>query len=72
MRAELQVKQFVGTVTNKHNMTFNVYTTADPKYYLFKPTHNGCEGTIDIPTKKMDLKDNIRKALARGISITVF
>jgi len=70
MRAECQVKQFVGTVTNKHT-TFNVYTTGDPSYYLFKPTHNGCEGTIDIPTKKTDLKDNIRKALAHGISITV-
>lgn len=70
MRAELQVKQFVATVTNK-GMTFNVYTTADPRFYLFKPTHNGCEGTIDIPTMKMDLKDNIRKALLHGISITV-
>lgn len=70
MRAELQVKQFVGTVTNKHT-TFNVYTTGDPQYYLFKPTHNGCESTLDIPTKKTDLKDNIRKALARGFSITV-
>jgi hypothetical protein len=70
MRVELQVKQFVATVTNK-GMTFNVYTTGDPQFYLFKPTHNGCEGTIDIPTKKMDLKDNIRKALAHGISITV-
>jgi hypothetical protein len=63
-------KQFVGVVKGRC-VTFNVYETGDPQYYLFKPVHNGCEGTIDIPTKKSDLKDEVRRALRNGMSCTV-
>ena len=70
MLKEYQVKQFVATVTNKSG-TFNVYETGNPQYYLFRPVHNGCEGTIDVPVKKTDLKPNVSRALAHGASIDV-
>jgi hypothetical protein len=65
---ECQTKQFVGVVKGKYG-TFNVYETCNPQYYLFKPVVNGCETTLDIPTKKSDLKPEILRALRHGCGI---
>lgn len=69
MHLEMQVKQFVATVVNGQGLRFHVYTTGDPRFYLFCPLMPGetdIEGGLQIPAKKADLRDDIRKMLAHG------
>lgn len=66
---ELQVKQYVATVVNGLGLRFHVYTTGDPTCYLFCPLMSGetdIEGGLQVPVKKTDLRDDIRKMLAHG------
>jgi len=53
-----QVKQFLGVITNpKNGIKFNIYAVGDPKYVLFRVlTPYGCEGGIEFPVKRSDLK----------------
>jgi 2'-5' RNA ligase len=42
---------------------FNVYSTGDPEYLLFKPVKNGIESVIDIPVKRDNLKPGVLSRL---------
>ena len=64
---ELGVKQYVAVVQNGTGLRFMVFTTGDPKFYLFCPLDkDGNQGGIQIPVKRADLRDDIRRALAHG------
>jgi len=45
-----------------------VFTTGDPKYYLFSPVdNNGINtGVSPFPVLKSNLQNDIKKALAKG------
>jgi hypothetical protein len=49
---------FVGKVRGEY-CDFFVYTTANPEYVLFAPLDSyGCEGTLQIPVRVADLRDD--------------
>lgn len=60
-----QVKQYVAEVQGDSSR-FRVFTTGDPKYYLFCQIHNGCDSGLPIPVLKSELREDIRKALSQG------
>lgn len=60
----MQTKQYVGEVQSRF-ARFRVFTTGDPKFLLFCPLDsNGCEGGLQFPVKRSDLKRGVlRRAM---------
>jgi hypothetical protein len=69
MVRELQVKQYVAMVRNSWGLRLTVFETADPKFYLFIPMvgETSAMGDLQIPVRKADLRDDIRRALTHGV-----
>jgi hypothetical protein len=68
-QAVFQVKHYIGEVTDAHGQTFTVLESGNPKFYVFTPHSSpGVMSTMQIPVRKTDLKPEIRKALAHGMS----
>lgn len=64
---QLMPVAFVAVIQNDTGLRFNVYTTGDKAWYLFKPLGpDNCEGILDFPVRKSQLKTNIRDMLAAG------
>ena len=64
---ELGVKQYVAVVANGWGQRFRVFTTGDPKFYLFDPIdEHGCSLCMGFPVRKSDLRKDLRSALAHG------
>lgn len=62
------VKQHVGVVVGLRGH-FRVFTTDNPKYYLFSTIGpDGCEGGLQFPVLKKDLKSRVKRALRNGCS----
>ena len=61
-------KQFVAVIKNRFNRQFMVFTSGDPKYYLFSAIDNQgiAVGIPSFPVLKKDLRDDIRHALLHG------
>lgn len=68
---EVQVKQYVAKVRGRF-ACFNVYRTGSDKHYLFRVlTPDGCEGGLEFPVLKKELKPEVRSMLAHGCGNTV-
>jgi len=63
---ELMVKQFVATLRGRF-CDFTVFETGDPRYYLFSVTKDGVQTGLQIPVRKSDLRDDVRRALRAGL-----
>jgi hypothetical protein len=60
---ELQVKQFVAELNGAHGSRWQVFVTGSDKHYLFVCKQNTA---ISVPVLKSSLRDDVRRALARG------
>lgn len=62
------VKQYVGRVRGRFG-TFRVFETGDARYYLFSQVDEfDCDIGRMFPVRKAELRDEVKWALARGIS----
>lgn len=63
---ELMVKQYVAVVQGVWSR-FMVFETGSPKHYLFSQLDpSGCQTGLQIPVAKVDLRPEVRAALAHG------
>lgn len=60
---ELQVKQFVAELAGAHGFRWQVFVTGSDRHYLFVCAQNT---SISVPVLKASLRDDVRRALARG------
>lgn len=69
MAPEMQVKQYVGEVTNLRGITFRVLLTGSARHYLFCLLGpDGCDTTVHVPVLKSELATPVKRALANGMS----
>jgi len=62
------VKQYVGVVRGRRG-TFRVFETGDAKFYLFSQIdENDCDIGRMFPVRKSELRDDVKWALAHGLS----
>ena len=68
MDRTMQVKQYVAQIETSTSC-FRVFTTGDPKYYLFAQVNpkTGCDTGLQFPVEKARLKKEIRSALSHGV-----
>lgn len=61
------VMKYVAVVRASDGTRFRVYTTGDPKRYLFDMVDTkGCSTGIQFPVEKQRLRDQVRRALSHG------
>jgi len=62
------VKQYVGKVRGRFGV-FRVFETGDARFYIFcQVDDNDCDIGRMFPVRKSELRDEVKWALARGIS----
>jgi hypothetical protein len=68
---EMMVKQYIAVVQNARGARWRVFTTGNPKFYLFSAlAPDGTEGGLQFPVRKTDLRDDIRRMLQHGCGNT--
>jgi hypothetical protein len=64
---DMMTKRYVAVVQNSFGEKFMVFETGDPRFYLFSTvSKDGCQGGIQFPVRKSDLRDDIRLMLRNG------
>ena len=67
MDRRYMVKNYVAVVQNPWGTKMMVFRSGDEKYYLFCPLDkDGCQGPVQFPVRKTELRRDIARALAHG------